>query len=44
MTGAFRRTGKSGSLTIDDVNEVRGESRGNLKMLDVRGNLFLGER
>ena len=36
------RTGKAGTLIIDDVNRMEGESLGNLQMLNVEGNIYLG--
>ena len=36
------RTGKAGELIIDDINRVEGESLGNLQMLNVEGNIYLG--
>ena len=39
----YFRTGKAGTLIIDGINRVEGESRGNLEMLNVDGNIYLGK-
>ena len=40
----FYRNGRGGTLEIDDVAQDRGESGGNLKMLNVQGNIYIGEK
>lgn len=37
------RLGRSGTIQIDDGEVVRGESKGILQMLNVKGSVFIGK-
>ena len=36
------KLGRTGSLTVDNEEEVTGESQGFLQMLNADGNIFIG--